>query len=148
MKNMKRSMKRVLAVFIFQTIFLIVTAQVNTIAISAAKEASAFSQYVMATTLRQLMILLSCISVGISSVFIFKMRPPLRENGGTVRVGYVLLLAFSAMLMLYPILRPHVYPVHAVFSSTYLELFNSQANFTYLYGALFAAMILPMGEQR
>ena len=145
MKNMKRSMKRVLAVFIFQTIFLIVTAQVNTIAISAAKEASAFSQYVMATTLRQLMILLSCISVGISSVFIFKMRPPLRENGGTVRV---LLLAFSAMLMLYPILRLHVYPVHAVFSSTYLELFNSQANFTYLYGALFAAMILPMGEQR
>ena len=57
----------------------------------------------------------------------------------------------SALVVLAPVPRVaevYVYPVHAVFSSTYLELFNSQANFTYLYGALFAAMILPMGEQR
>lgn len=143
----KRSMKKVLAIFILQTIFLMVTAHFNEIAILAANEAPDHTQYVKAITLRQLMMLISCISVGVSSVFIFKMRPPLRKSGCTVRAGYVLLLVFSAILMLYPILRLHVYPVFAIFSSIYSELFHSQANFTYLYGALFAAMLFPTGEQ-
>ena len=136
-------MKKVLAVFIFQTIFLIVTAHFNEKAILAAMEASAHTQYVKAITLKQMMMLISCISVGVSSVLISKMRPPLRKNRGVVRAGYVLLLMFSGILMLYPILRLYVYPVFAVFSSMYLELFNSQADFTYLYGALFAAMLFP-----
>lgn len=77
----KRSMKKVLAIFILQTIFLMVTAHFNEIAILAANEAPDHTQYVKAITLRQLMMLISCISVGVSSVFIFKMRPPLRKSG-------------------------------------------------------------------
>ena len=137
-------MKKVLAVFIFQTIFLIVIAHISGILISAAEEArsmSDYTQYMTVVTLKRLVILISCISVGVSSVLISKMRPPLRKIRGAARAEYILLLAFTAVMMLYPLLMIHVYPVYAVLIATHLQLFATQADFTYLYGALFAAML-------
>ena len=139
-------MKKVLAVFIFQTIFLIVIAHISGILISAAEEArsmSDYTQYMTVVTLKRLVILISCISVGVSSVLISKMRPPLRKIRGAARAGYILLLAFTAVMMLYPLLMIHVYPVYAVLIATHLQLFGTQADFTYLYGALFVAMLFP-----
>ena len=84
------------------------------------------------------------ITLGVSTILIFRFCPVWKKGSRSSRIGYIVLLIFVAMMtclhMLYLIGEGALY---SFLSHTELQFFTQLSPLTYMFATLFVAMILP-----
>lgn len=145
-KTMKRSLKKVWLIIIIQTIVIIAGAEVQQMLNKYISNAMFEDTiYIMISRIFfVLLMMILYITLGVSTILIFRFCPVWKKGSRSSRIGYIVLLIFVAMMtclhMLYLIGEGALY---SFLSHTELQFFTQLSPLTYMFATLFVAMILP-----
>lgn len=144
---MKRSLIKLFLTVAVETIIILGAAELQQKIRIYASEVSfenGFQPVLFGRILPPLLMIVLFMTLGISTILIFRVCPLWKSSRGITKAGYVIILGFTAAMMCqtYLILAAGG-ALYGILARTNLQFFLQSSSLTYLYAALFIAMILP-----
>lgn len=144
---MKRSLGKLFLVVAVETVIILGVAElqykISTYA-SNALFGSGFDYVLFVRILPPLLMIALFMTLGISTILISRVCPLWKSSGGVTRAGYIIILVFTAAMMFQPyLILPGDGAFYEILARTKLQFFLQISSLTYLYAALFIAMVLP-----
>lgn len=144
---MKRHVSKLFFCVMIQTVIIFAFAEImNMISDNAAKWMFADGfQYVLFVQIAvPLLKIVFYMTLGFSTIYIFRVCPLWRDSGKGARMGYIALLIFTAGMMCLRFLSMIGNGAfYAILVRTKLEFFIQNLSFAHIYATLFIAMLLP-----
>lgn len=144
---MKRSLKKVFLIAAIQTVIIFVVAKIrNLISVNASELLFGDgSEYFLCMYVAvPLMMIVFYMTLGFSTIYIFRTCPLWRDRSKGTRAGYIALLTFITGMMCLPFLSIiGDGMIYTILAHTNLQFFIQSSSFSHVYAALFIAMILP-----
>lgn len=142
---MKRSLIKLFLIVAAETVIILAAAELqNKINAYNSLSGSGVEYILFCRILSPLLMIVLFMTLGISTILTFRVSPLWKGSGGVTKAGYIIILAFTGAMMCQPyLILPGEGALYRILVLTKLQFFLQVSSLTYLYAALFIAMILP-----